>query len=105
MGEGGGSNYFEGSFDLCFLYDNGLWCHQRCFLISFIHKCMLQDIIGYSSTFFYYTNHHSKDKGMKKMTPPKNKFPHHDVGAIRERCHRGVFCIMLQEMPGLLNYH
>ena len=52
------SDYFEGPSDLCFLYDNGLWCHQRCFLISFIHKCMLEDIIGYSSTFFYYTNHH-----------------------------------------------
>ena len=38
------------------------------------------------------------------MTPPKNKIPYHDVGAIRERC-RGVFCIMFKEMPGLLNNH
>ena len=38
------------------------------------------------------------------MTPPKNKFPHHDVGSIRERC-LGFFCIMFKEMPGLLNYH
>ena len=46
----------------------------------------------------------SKDKDMKKMAPPKKKFPHHDVGAIRERC-RGVFCIMFKEIPGLLNNH
>ena len=104
----GVSDYFKGPSDLFFLYDNGLWCHQRCFLMHFIHKCMLQDVMGYSSTFFYYTNHHCSTQ-FKRQGYEENDSTQKEVSSSRCWCYQGEmprgFFIMFKEIPGLLNYH
>ena len=69
---------------------------------------MLQDIIGYSSTFFYYTNHHRSTQ-FKRQGYEENGSTQKEVSSSRCWCHQGEmprgFRIMLKEIPGLLHNH